>query len=185
MKDLMNMKQYPVGKDGKGGESLTAYTKRFKTTKDIMTGHIGSRYLLAGYSLTTDEYRNAIGATAQGQVLDKQFEEFMAYLLIENADKEKYGSLLKTLRSKYSMTEDKYPRTIEKAINMLSEHPHDNSKTRRQQQRDSSRRNDNQESEQGQTNAQDKSNVVCHACGKNGHYSTECEWAKKNTDRSK
>ena len=35
------------------------------------------------------------------------------------------------------------------------------------------------------SHAQGKADRICFACGQQGHLSTECEWAKKNPDKSK
>ncbi|MGC9205417.1 MAG: hypothetical protein ACP5FN_04065, partial [Candidatus Micrarchaeia archaeon] len=43
---------------------------------------------------------------------DEAFEAWMAYLLIQGSDQNKYGSLTKNFISQYSLGNDQYPRTI-------------------------------------------------------------------------
>jgi hypothetical protein len=48
---------------------------------------------------------------------------------LSNADKAKYGSILKGLSTQQSLSNDQYPRTITDANNVLSNHPFDNFKS--------------------------------------------------------
>ena len=57
------------------------------------------------------------------------FEQFLAYLYLENSDQAKYGSILSGLITQQSLKNDQYPRTITEANNMLSNHKFDNLKS--------------------------------------------------------
>jgi len=55
----------------------------------------------------------------------------MAYLLLYNSDQAKYRSLLTGLRSQYSLENDQYPKSVNSATDILSNHRHDNQNKQR------------------------------------------------------
>ena len=55
----------------------------------------------------------------------------MAYLTLINADQTKYGSLLNTLSSQYSMKKDQYPANIADATDILKNHKHDDAENKK------------------------------------------------------
>ena len=61
------------------------------------------------------------------QVLYKQklSDSFNAFLFLRSATRSKYGSLLTTLQTQYSLGKDQYPNTITRAVDILSQHPWD------------------------------------------------------------
>ena len=186
IRDLINLKQYPPRPDGSGGESVTNYMKRFKTVRDVMTKHTGTDFL-EFFVKQSKRYKDETDATKKQEMIDGAFEKWMAYLLLENSDQAKYGSLLRNLRSQYSMEHDQYPDNFERAVTMLSEHPIDNAKKLREQRQQARQKNDDEDGDRprAQSHAQKKGEKICFACGKPGHVSTECQWAKDNPDRSK
>jgi len=48
--------------------------------------------------------------------------EFKTYLFLRSVSKAKYGSLLTTLQTQYSLGKEQYPDTIHKAVDILSQH---------------------------------------------------------------
>jgi hypothetical protein len=54
-------------------------------------------------------------------------------MYLSNADKAKYGSILKGLSTQQSLSNDQYPRTITNANNVLSNHPFDSFKSSNKQ----------------------------------------------------
>ena len=186
IRDLINLKQYQTRHDGSGGESVTSYMKRFKTVRDVMTKHTGTEFL-ESFIKQSKRYKDEPDAKKQQEMIDGAFEKWMAYLLLENSDQAKYGSLLRNLRSQYSMEHDQYPDTFERAVTMLSEHPIDNAKKLREQRKQSYKKDDDEDGDRprAQSHAQKKKEKICFACGKTGHVSTECQWAKDNPDKTK
>ena len=59
-------------------------------------------------------------------VINRWYEEAwnhtLAYIFLEGADKTKYGTVVKTLYTQYSLGNNQYPKTLEKAIEALSDH---------------------------------------------------------------
>jgi hypothetical protein len=53
---------------------------------------------------------------------DGAFDEAIAVLLMEVADQNKYGTLMRGYISQYSMKNDQYPETVRDAVDVLSNH---------------------------------------------------------------
>ena len=56
------------------------------------------------------------------QQLNSYFE---AYLFLRSSDQSKYGSLMTTLQTQYSLGKDQYPPSINRAVNIPSQHQWD------------------------------------------------------------
>ena len=77
------------------------------------------------YVEATEEYRAAATVGEKKQVKKDAFNEWMTYLLLINPDQTKYGNLLTTLSSQYSMKKNQYPKTILDTTDILKNHKHD------------------------------------------------------------
>jgi len=109
-------------------------------------------------------------------------EHFFAYKYLVNADKNKYGSLLDDLRSQYSRGTDQFPRTLEGATNLLSEHKLDNGKQQSQQQNNNQRQHQKKEDKSEDdtpTWSFAQMEGKCYCCGKPGHKSPDCRFKDK------
>jgi hypothetical protein len=60
--------------------------------------------------------------------IEKASEQLFAFLYLENADQDKYGSLLEGLNSQKSLGDGQYPRMLTEANNVLSDHRFDAAK---------------------------------------------------------
>ena len=114
---LLNMRQ-------QDHEHLNDYVKRFKQVRDVLRSHIGTD-ILHRFVENTEEYQNA-DSGLKSELLAGSFERFMAYVLIRNSDKNKYGSVIHGLVSQYSMEHDQYPKSLIAATDILANHRHDN-----------------------------------------------------------
>jgi hypothetical protein len=115
---LFTMKQ-------KESESLQDYTRRFKTAREILESHLGAgQIILSKFVRTMDNFDPKNTAIMQ-DCIEKASEQLFAFLYLENADEDKYGSLLKGLNSQKSLGHDQYPRMLTKANNVLSNHRFD------------------------------------------------------------
>jgi len=93
----------------------------------------------------TDEFKNQKDFQKKADLKDQSFYCYMAYLLLYNIDQAKYRSLLTGLRSQYSLGnisiqnhytnrlevtvlfgKDQYPKSVNSATDILSNHRHDN-----------------------------------------------------------
>eukprot|EP00957_Ditylum_brightwellii_P038138 2883907-Ditylum_brightwellii.AAC.1 len=80
----------------KENKSLQDFTRRFKTSKDILESHLGGSIQLEKYVDTVDAYDESnedsiVNCTKEAS------EQLFAYVYLENADQSKYGSILKGL----------------------------------------------------------------------------------------
>jgi hypothetical protein len=83
----------------KESESLQDHTRRFKTAREILESHIGGQIILAKSVRTMPKY-DPKDPTVIQDCIKKASEQLFAFLYLENADQDKYGSLLKGLNSK-------------------------------------------------------------------------------------
>jgi ribosomal protein S10 len=103
-------------------ESLQHYAKRFKTALDVMKSHIGGPLVLPKFV----EEMNKYDVVEAKKFQEMAFNQFMAYVYLDNADKAKYGTLLAGLNTQTSLENNQYPKTITEASNVLSNHHFDN-----------------------------------------------------------
>ena len=109
-------------------ESLQDYTARFKSARDIAASHLGGPLILTGYVSTMVGYSDGSDTTVVEELEREAWSIFLAYLYANNADKKKYGSLLSTMNTQYSLKNDQYPKDLTAANNVLSQHRFDNQK---------------------------------------------------------
>jgi hypothetical protein len=151
------------------GEALQDYTKRFKVSKDVLESHLGGPVILKKFIMKMDGFKSEI--QEDYAVLESTaFEQYSAYLFIEQSDKKKYGSILNGLSTQYSLGNDQYPKTMAEAINVLSNHKFDTSYN--QSQRMTSNRNDTDEQAPSLSFIQLEGK--CYCCGTAGHMSPNC-----------
>ena len=161
LKALINLKQ-------KENEPLIDYIKRFKSSCDVVTAQLGGNLKLKkcmkSLSLTEDE----------------TYEAFKSCLLLVNADSSKYGSLIRSLSSQYSLKNDQYPRTLVATNNVLSNHRFDkSSKGKFQKKTDHSEKDKDKVEESNPELSFAQMEGVCYCCGKAGHRSNKCQYRDK------
>ncbi len=162
-------------------EQLVDYVKRFKQLRDVAVSHLGTD-LLNKFAEYQEEYKaikdtDTEKAKKQKECKDSAFESWMAYLVIRGSDQSKYGTLTRHFVSQYALGNDQYPRTILKAVDVLTNHKFD------QKFNDNQKRNkEKQQGGDGDTPAatsfaqkkeKDK-DVICFICGKPGHRLPQC-----------
>jgi hypothetical protein len=107
----------------------------------------------------------------------------MALLYMENADQNKYGSVIKGLMDQFSLNQDQYPKTINHATNVLSNHKfNEKFYENRKKNQDEKKTKDDQEGRDPPKEinfAQLKG--TCYCCGKKGHHNPKCP--EKNKDK--
>ena len=138
------------------------------------------------------------------QCNNRAFKDFIAYLLMENADQTKYGSLLTNIASQYSLGQNQYPTNLVDATNALSSHKLDakyyeskkkrkeNEKAQKQKSKENKQSNNEQVDEETDLSFAQMEGR-CYCCGKPGHQSPQCrennkpksEWAINNTTTAK
>ena len=103
-------------------ESVSDYCKRFRTRVDVREQfgsiglnegllHLNENYL----KLTDDAARDKIRTT----IADEMRNEYLAYLMIVQADKKRFGKLLEELNNAFIADRKEYPKTMEAAEHRL------------------------------------------------------------------
>jgi hypothetical protein len=125
----------------KENETLQDYTRRFKTSGEILESHLGGPIILSKFVKTMNGY-DPKDLIKTDQCIEKASEQLFTFLYLENADQAKHGSLLKGLNSQKSLGHDQYPKLLSETNNVLSNHRFDanatnkHEKLERQQQSD-------------------------------------------------
>jgi len=183
MNRMQNIKQI----ENKG---LLTYVKRFKQSRDIMKSHMGTD-ILDKFVENTREYQEQTEAAKKQELKDGPFDKWMAYLLIQNSDQSKYGTLLNGLVSQFSMDNNQCPKNIMSATDILSNHKHDPRKDKGNGKRNkyNNKKEDNDKTAPSTITTietsfvQNSKDQTCYCCGKQGHISPECP--DKNTIKKK
>jgi hypothetical protein len=109
----------------------------------------------------------------------------------EQQPKGKYGSLMTSLTTQFSMGTNQYPKDVMAAVDILTNHTFNKKEPKNNNQRNRNRNNDNTASTittQSSFNQGLLNKATCYCCGKKGHYSNKCpekdkcskdEWAVK------
>ena len=188
IKVFMNIRQ-------KDNESLQEYTWRFKSATDIMEWHVGGPITLRKYiKLSTDykedlkQYENENQNEKEKQNMNeekyirKASSKLYAYTYLDNADKIKYGSILKNLNQQFSLGNNQYPKSITKANSVLNNDKYDTvyTKSKIDQRYQVSREKENaNETEELLSSTFTQTEGKCYCCGKNSHKSPQ--WRLKDT----
>lgn len=106
-------------------ENLQEYTRKFKTSREVLETHLGSPLILTKYVEGMDGY-DVKDIDKRNDLQKKAAEQLMAYLYLDNTDKKKYGTIMTNLQSQKSLGNEQYPKTITEANNVLSNHKFDN-----------------------------------------------------------
>ena len=116
MIQMLNIKQ-------QDNEQLLEYIKRFKQFCDITKSHVGTN-ILNTFVENTCEYRDESDVPIKKSMKIGAFNKWMAYLLLQNSNQQKYGSMMNGLILQFSMGNNQYPK-ITAATDILSNHEHD------------------------------------------------------------
>ena len=92
-------------------ESLQDYTRRFKTSREILESHIGGPLILLKYVKTMSQYDDN-GTDKADRLIHKASDQFFAHIYMENSDQDKYGSISNNLNEQKSLGNNQYSNTV-------------------------------------------------------------------------
>ncbi len=152
----------------KENESLNDYMKRFKSVREVLESQIGGPIVLPKLK-------------EQLKMKDEEvFEQFMAYMIIANSDRSKYGSILGGLNTQYSLGNDQYPKTVVQAVTVMSNHKFDKKPSEHKKNNDKKKEEkDSNEEEENPKLSFAQMEGKCYCCGKAGHKSPNCRYKDK------
>jgi hypothetical protein len=178
MRTLMNTKQ-------KEGESLQDYTKRFRVNRDVLMSHVGGPIVLTKIVEAMPSYNEADEEKLE-KLQEQAYNQFLAYLYLDNADKSKYGSILTGLNTQQSLGNNQYPKTITESNNVLSNHrfdvtPKGGNKGKGQNEKGREGKDKDKEDEEVNLSFAQLEGR-CYCCGKAGHKSPSYREKNKPKD---
>jgi hypothetical protein len=110
---------------------------------------------------------------------------------MKNSDQGKYGSLIASLTTQFSMGTYQYPKDVMAEVDILTNHRFDKKEPKSNNQRNKNLNNNNTaltRTTQSSFNQEALKKATCYCCGKKGHYLNKClekdkhskdEWAVK------
>jgi hypothetical protein len=161
-------------------ESLTDYVKRFKSNHDGLAQTMGKEFLKR-FVENTREYQDEPDVDKQNEIYKTAYPKWTAYMLMKNSDQGKYGSLMTSLMTQFSMGTNQYPEDVFKAVNILTNHRFDKREPKNNNQKNKHRNDDNTATitTQSSFNQEEAKNAQCFCCGKKGHYANKCPEKEK------
>jgi hypothetical protein len=105
-------------------EPLADYVKRFKGNRDSMAQNMGKDFL-KDFVKNTKQYADETNTDKQDEMQKGLYERWTAYMLMKNSDQGKYGSLMTSLTTQFSMGTNQYPKGIMAAVDILTNHRFD------------------------------------------------------------
>jgi len=112
------------GTTQKENESLQEYARRFKTSEEILTSHMGGSLLILSALRRHPEFDSEDVEVAT-RCADEVYQRFLSYLFLEQSDQSKYGTLVAGLNTQHSLQNDQYPKTMSQTTQVMSNHKFD------------------------------------------------------------
>jgi len=101
-------------------DRLTEYATKFKEKRNILKSQIGTVWL-DNYVKKTEEYRSITDADEKKELLENGFETWTTYMFLRNSNQRHYGTLIQEYQMDYAKRDDRYPRKIADAIEVMKQ----------------------------------------------------------------
>jgi hypothetical protein len=132
----------------------------------------------------TREYQDEPDVDKQNAMYKTAYPRWTVNMLMKNRDQGKYGLLMTSLTTQFSMGTNQYLEDILKAVDILTNHKFDK---REPKNNNNNKKNKNQNDDntasmitmQSSFNQEDAKNAQCYCCGKKGHYANKCPEKEK------
>jgi hypothetical protein len=178
---LLTIQQEPLN-----GEDLGDYAKKFKQYRDVVKAQLGTT-MLDTYVENQPKYQalTEFDADEKDKMKENAFEAWMAYLFIRGSDQAKYGSLVQGFASQFSLQNDQWPKTLSKAMDVLSNHKFDSKHSEnmkkhyeniknKQERQKQQQQQQSQETTNNPTSFAQQEDIICYVCGEYGHNAHKC-----------
>jgi hypothetical protein len=177
-------------------EDLVDYTRRFKTAKEFLEAQLGGKLKIDKMAKEDEEW-DETNAVKMKECDEQANARLMALMYLENADQNIYGTVLKGPMDQFSLDQDQYPKTINHATSVLSNHKFDEKYFELKKKNQERKNKEDKKLKEDQESPQDLPKEInfaqlegaCYCCGKKGHQSRKCpdigkdkkEWAINKT----
>lgn len=160
--------------------SLSDYIAHFKEIRDVFTTQNGTGFndsyvaeRVAGFDALPDARKKELQRLA--------YEQWVAIAFIMHCDPNRYGSLIEDLKDSFARERNEYPKTLEKAIDLLENRQWDSRPKNHSESSDQDRpRSKSRSTEAMKTkaatilNQQKSPEFKCHCCGSPDHTPSNC-----------
>ena len=160
-------------------ESLLAYLERFKQVRDVASSYL-SKDFLDKFVENTPDYVNENDTNLKTKMKSEAFDRFMTYTFVKRSNPKIYGSVVRRWAASYAEgVKDTYPKNLESAMDILSQHRPDTIEQQKLQKQVANKLSDDKDKTDQQSvdtsfAQTGKSKTFCYVCGSEGHLSPDC-----------
>jgi hypothetical protein len=116
----------------------------------------------------TKQYADKTNTDKQDKMLKGLYARSTAYMLVKNSNQGKYGLLMTSLTTQFSMGTSQYPKDVMVAVDILTNHRFNKKEPKNNNQRNKNRNDDNTASTiatQSSFNQEALKKATCYCCG--------------------